>query len=263
MALAQSIPRVLKSSPDPEAEHTVFISVPQPEAPLPPPSAYDSIADLQPEIEPTPSSNGGSVWTSVNLDVKMGLARLHLYDDSVFQEADLKMGGIAKFALSDASLRYKTLTDGASEAELVIKSFTMSNTCSGSTKFREIIPAAQHDRNQFMILFTSSGGPTASSLAIVTVDSPKIIFSVDPVFSLLDFFSSGIESGYDNLESEETQKDISTTNNQTSTIDFRIDLHDVTISVLESDMDPETQAIQLSVKQVLISQQVRVFVTFC
>ena len=38
--------------------------------------------------------------------------------------------------------------------------------------------------------------------------------------------------------------------------DFRVDLHDVSVSILEDDTHADTQAIKLSVKQLLVSQQV-------
>ncbi len=39
---------------------------------------------------------------------------------------------------------------------------------------------------------------------------------------------------------------------------FRIDLHDVSITVLEDDLDPDSQAIRLTVAQVSLSQQASV-----
>jgi vacuolar protein sorting-associated protein 13A/C len=111
-----------------------------------------------------------------------------------------------------------------------------------------------------MVLFTTSGGVDASTLAIITVDSPKIIFSVDPVFALLKFFRS-TEPSSDEVSTpvpvEQPSSEVKSSN-PISTVDFRFDLHDVTISVLESDSVAETQAIQLSIKQILLSQQVSV-----
>ena len=260
MRLADSIPKVLAATN--ETEIGSQAALPSTTHPATSPSAQSSpietsAVDLKPEIEAA-----GRIWTSVDLVLAVRAVRLHLYDGGATMESDLKTHGVARFALTSSSFRYKALSDGAAEAELVIKSLTMSNTRVGPTKFREIIPAAQHHRDQFMVLYTTSGGTNPSSLVIMTVDSPKVIFSVDPVFALLGFFSSGSElKSSDASETNDAVRTVAKTGTsdsipQPASIDFRIDLHDVTISVLESDTIAETQAIQLSVKQVLISQQV-------
>ena len=255
MQLTDSIPKLFSAIPEAESESQPISSYSTTSSSLPA-LADSSTVDLQPEIEPS-----GHVWTSVDLVLTVKNVTLHLYDGAATLESDLKNGGIARLALTDSNVRYKALSDGAAEAELVIKSFTMSNTRSGPTRFREIIPAAQHHRNQFMVLYTTTGGTSPCSLAIVTVDSPNIIFSVDPVFALLDFFSTASKPECGEMLDANSVRTVVKTSTHDSThqpisIDFRIDLHDVTISVLESDTIAETQAIQLSVKQVLISQQV-------
>jgi vacuolar protein sorting-associated protein 13A/C len=260
MRLVDSIPKVLAATSETDIEsQAALLSTTQPSvppSPLPAPVETPAI-DLKPEIEPA-----GRIWTSVDLVLTVKSVKLHLYDGGAMMESDLKTHGVARFSLTNNCLRYKVLSDSAAEAEFVIKSFTMSNTRVGPTRFREIIPAAQHNRDQFMVLYTTSGGTNPSSLVLVTVDSPKIIFSVDPVFALLGFFSNASESGSDGASETNDNVRIAaktgTPNSisQPTSIDFRIDLHDVTISVLESDAIAETQAIQLSVKQVLISQQV-------
>ncbi|KAF8516153.1 hypothetical protein BU17DRAFT_51124 [Hysterangium stoloniferum] len=262
MELARTVPKVLGESSETETDSSLSPVPPQstsstPVAPAQSPALNGQAVDLQPEIEPASFANGRRIWTTLCVGLTIGTVKLHLYDDTAKLETDLKNSGIVRFALNDTRLRYKSLSDGASEAELVLKSFTMSNTRSGSSKFREIIPAAQHHRTQFTILFTTSGDSAASSLAIITVESPKIIFSVDPVFALLKFFSSS-QPSTDNVSSSvpvAQPPNEAKSNNQSRKLEFRLDLHDVTISVLESDSIAETQAIQLSIKQILISQQ--------
>jgi hypothetical protein len=141
---------------------------------------------LRPELRATSQRS----WTSFDLVVSVMAVKLHLYDSLAHSEQQLKEHGIARFALNGSTLRYKALSDGSGEAQVVLKSFTMSNTRPGANAFREIIPAAQHDRNQFMLLYTMANGPTSTSLAVLTVDSPKIILAVDPIISLLEFISS-------------------------------------------------------------------------
>lgn len=93
-----------------------------------------------------------------------------------------------------------------------------------------------------------------SSLAILTIETPKIIFAVDPVIAMLDFFTSPFQNGTSSRQEAGIQYDASQING--GTFDYRVDLHDASISVLENDADPETQAIELTISQVLLSQQV-------
>ena len=220
-------------------------------------------SNLHVDLEPELRSSLNNVWTSLDLVVSVNAVKLHLYDASAFCEDDLKDHGIARFALNDNTLRFKLLSSGAGEAQLVLRSFTMGNTQPGQTKYREMIPAAQHDRNQFMLLYSMAGGQ-GSSLAVLTVDSPQIIFAVDPVISLLEFFTdtedasttdtdmaafAGVK-GPDAVAAPQVQAQ-----NQ-GTVDFRLDLHDVSVSVLENDVDSESRALRLYVSQISISQQV-------
>lgn len=250
--LSQSVSRVLRVDSQREFPTQLAISASIPSSPA---SSHSSI-NLEPELRK--ADGGHAVWTTLELAVFVNTIKLHLYDAGAHSESNLQQYGIARFALNNNSLRYKSLSDGATETQLVVKSFTMSNSQPGRTRFREIIPAAQHGRNQFMLLYSATSGPAGTALAVVTVDSPQIIFSMDPVFALLEFFTS--RAAVDSPSPESTGPIISQSELPTEpqrTLDFRIDLHDVAISVLENDQDPNTQAIKLSVKQVLISQQVR------
>lgn len=217
-------------------------------------SAHSSI-NLEPEVR---VADAHRAWTTVDLVVSVNAIKLHLYGIGAHSEASLQQHGIARFALNNNTLRFKSLSDGASEAQLILQSFTMSNTEPGNTRFREIIPAAQHDRNQFMVLYNTTGGQSGTALAVVTIDSPQIIFSMNPVFALLEFFAKQARpepSAQASLEQTNQQSEASVIEAQ-GALDFRLDLHDVAISVLEDDQDINTQAIRLSIQQILISQQV-------
>ena len=216
-------------------------------------------ADLQPEVSAGSNPSGPRSWTTLDLLVTLDVVKLHLYDEFASSEQSLKEHGITRMALNSCRLKAKMLSDSASEAEVVLKSFTMSNTRPGNTKFREIIPGAQHNRNQVMILYTSSGGADSSAIAIVTVDSPQIIFAVEPIIGLLEFFTSAFKS--QPQDEDEDSEAVTSPGSQpaasSGSFDFRFDLHDVSVSILEDDTSSDTQAIRLTVKQLLVSQQVR------
>lgn len=211
--------------------------------------------DLEPELRVTSQRS----WASLDLVVSIMVVKLHLYDTLAYSEQELTDRGIARFALNDSALRFKLLSDGSGEAQVVLKSFTVSNTRPGQNLFREIIPAAQHDRNQFMLLYTMAVGPNSPSLAVLTVDSPRIIFAVDPVIALLEFFSSAFDVSDDNQAAvvpSPAQTSMPPTHQNRASLEYRIDLHDVSISILENAADADSQAIRLHIAQISVSQQV-------
>ncbi|KIM85199.1 hypothetical protein PILCRDRAFT_817197 [Piloderma croceum F 1598] len=254
MALTQSIPKVLAGAPEGSAEAESAAST----KPSSSPKTSDEVqVDLEPELRAIVAPDGNNrSWTTLDLVVTVDAIKLRLYDEKATTEDNIKDHGIVRFALNDNTLRFKMLSDGAGEAQVILKSFTMSNTMPGNSKFREIIPAAQHDRNQFMILYTISKGVNSSSLAIITVDSPQIIFAVEPVIALLHFFTNTFvtkETLAPPSAGFSAQNEVN--DYQPSHLDFRVDLHDVSVSILENDADPGSQAIRLSINQILLSQQ--------
>lgn len=260
LTLSQIIPRVFANVTALSAEDTARLSMNPSQSPPKTErsqSSTNALIDLGPELRPSLSENGLKPWSTIDLIVKMNAVKLHLYDGQATLEENRKDHGIARFALNGTTLRYKMLSNNASEAELVLKSFTMSNTRPGNTVFREIIPAANHDRNQFMVLFTTSGKPNDASLAIVTIDAPQIIFSMDPVFALVNFFTSlpsqasSVGSASQTIHPKDAPKD-----DAPFLLNFRVDLHDILIRVLEDDTRADSRAISLSIKQILASQQV-------
>ncbi|KAL0581607.1 Vacuolar protein sorting-associated protein 13 [Marasmius crinis-equi] len=245
MQLLQSIPRVLEGAPTGTAQAE--------SATIEPTSRASSTGVSQ--ALAAGSGNNKRAWTTLDLVVSMETVKLHLYDEQTFRESDTKDHGIAKFALNHSSLRFKMLSDGAQEAQVVLKSFTMNNTRPGASKFREIIPAAKHDRNQFMILYTRPGGPQGTPQAILSIDTPQIIFAVHPVFGLLKFFTSGVTTQTPEQSEDSAVQAETTQEAPASSFDFRLELHDISISVLEDDSDPDSQSIKLGIKRVLLSQQ--------
>jgi vacuolar protein sorting-associated protein 13A/C len=224
----------------------------------------ETSASLQPELVIPSVESGAKPWVTMDLVLTIGAVKLHLYDEHA-TERNLRDCGIARFALNNNSLRMKMLSNGSYEAQVILKSFTMSNTRKGDTKFREIIPAAQHERNQVMVLYSVAGGRDNSSVAIVTVDSPQLILAIDPMFALLDFatgpFSTQPQPGAASTVQARTSGTQAAsqgpdTQGQGGGIGFRFDMHDVVVSILEDETSADSRAIRLYVRQLLLSQQV-------
>ena len=278
IGLSRAIPRILQGAPQGEVQADQSLSIKNPSA-TPPDLDNDPTkisASLQPELIAPSVESGAKPWTTMDLVVTIGTVKLHLYDERA-TERNLRDCGIARFALNNNSLRMKMLSNGSFEAQVILKSFTMSNTRKGDTKFREIIPAARHERNQVMVLYSAAGGRDNSSVAIVTVDSPQLILAIDPMFALLDFamspFNTPAPQPQPGAASTAQVKTGSTqalaqeldTPAQGGGVGFRFDLHDVAVSILEDETSVDSRAMRLYVRQLLLSQQVssRCYHPFC
>ena len=263
MALSRSIPLIFAGVPEgtthAELSTSERLTVERPNT-----TYHEPAVDLHPELEGQPGT--ANPRTTLDLVLTITTVKLQLYGRQATSEANLKEHGIARFALSDNSVRVKMLSDGAMEAQVVLRSFTMSNTAPGPSKFREIIPAAQHDRNQFMLLYTTSGGSEPSSLALLTVDSPHILFSLSPVFALTEFFTSAFDTSNSVVDyTAEAPKPLeegkaNAPAAERAPLQYRIDLCDVSVSLLEDDLDADSQAIRLTVAQISFLQQVCFYV---
>ncbi|KAI6162193.1 vacuolar protein sorting-associated protein 13 [Pisolithus thermaeus] len=253
--LSRSIPRVFASDTVAHMDSTMPPSSNQVDESSHNEGKRLSGVNLEPEVRITTAIEGARPWTIIDLVASVNVIKLHLYDTGASTEATLRNHGIVRLALNDTTLRCKSISDGALEAQLVLKSFTMNDTRIGPSKFREIIPAADHDRNQFMTLYTSSG---TSSLMIVTVDSPHIIFAIEPLIALISFFTSAPPAAVDDGDAAD---DKSRPSAPQSDLAVRLELHDVSISVLEEDSNVHSQAIKLYIDQILLCQQASFFTT--
>ncbi|KAL5518944.1 VPS13 [Sanghuangporus vaninii] len=257
VALSRSIPAVFAGSTPVDAATSQALVKPQ----LP---RSDAQTDLLPELSPKLPSSGKLTVKKLDLVLSMQVVKLHLYGPGALSEDNLSDHGIAKFALSGTTMTSDVLLSGALQSQLWIKSFTMSNTKPGPSKFREIIPAADHDRDQFHCLFTLSEGPEASSQIVATFDSPHIIFSVEPIFALSNFFSSAFDPEKNPTSStpstnealEQTAKpSVSNEGHSSPTMSFRFDLYDAMVNILEDDQKNDAQAIRISLARLSLSKQ--------
>ena len=258
MRVLETIPRILDVDQGASPPHPSSGQVRDPEnsdvvASTPP--------DLSPELQSLASPEKGSSRVFLEFVFTVDTVRLQLYNAEAKHESDFNNTGIARFVLSEGTVRAKSLADGGTEAEIILRSFTMTNTCPGSSRFKEIIPLQKNrTQAQVMVMYSTSGtGGNQSAFVIVTIDSPKVLFALDPVFALFAFFTSGFsnsspEPSHPRETDPEEHPGFSSVSQ--SRLGFRVDLHDVSLTLLENDEDLNSRAITLSIKQILMSQQV-------
>jgi vacuolar protein sorting-associated protein 13A/C len=221
--------------------------------------------DLLPELPSEGKDAEGhpvALKSTVELSFESGTIYLELFTLDAISSETLEEASLARFSLNGTAVKYKLLSDNSMEAEVAIRSLTVHDTRpSRLTQFREIIPASKRVDNQFMIQYSQSGGLDKSSMANVAIDSPKIIFSLDPVFALLDFFTSAFPPAPEDDEEldeslKEADEQIIDPNPPTeSTFALRLNVTSPTIILLANPEQADSEAVVLSINQIEMSQQ--------
>mgnify|MGYP001587833908 CR=1 FL=1 len=101
-----------------------------------------------------------------------------------------------------------------------------------------------------------------SAFANVTIDSPKVIFSLDPLLALLDYFMSAFRQAQvvappspDDEPNALPIADAPAANEpSTSTFAFLVNVVSPTISLLDNPERADSEAVILSVSQVWMAQ---------
>ena len=289
MELSKSVPNAFGTEPDqdevdildelPEAtaEPAKKAVVTQPrKTPIEEEKAYHPV-NQRPELE-----SSDDAWTKVDFHFrakKIGLELILAKDDERVE--DLEASSLSKFALNETEVKVCVKSDESLESELLIKSFTIRDSRKRETnKFRKIMSLINDDVKQFMASVTISGGKDRHLIAILTVDSPRVIFALDYIFAVQSFASSAFppqeQSQVDELPEEaaipeESDSDVGTPIEQRPakfeskanpvvkanpmTMSFRINVVDAQVILIANPTISNSEAIVLGTKQVLFSLQ--------
>lgn len=191
----------------------------------------------------------------------------------------LEDASLSKFSLNDTRVKLRMLTDGSLESELLIHSFSIRDSRrQDSNKFRNIMSLINNDvQQQFMASVTMSPGPEKHLIAMLTIDSPRIMFALDYLSALQAFSNSAfaseespveaIEEEADSAEESEMASDAATSDkgatevstgdaaDGSTTVSFRVNLVDAQVIMVANPAIPHSEAIVLGTKEILISRQ--------
>ena len=284
LELSRSIPAAFASDPaelseeDIEQEFAVTDTKPTKEATilerkLDPES--DAVTSQSPEIRTTPTS-----WTKIDMIFKAGALTLELIQASETEPVkDLDAASLSVFSLNDTKIKMRMINDGSLESELLIRSFTISDTRKRETnKFRKIMSLFNREvKQQFMANLSVSGGATKEAVVILTIDSPKIILALDYIFAILDFVNRATsvednnvieEAGDDDDDLSDISEDLLSHNERqsketskkgdgsaTTNVSFRLNLVDAQVVLLANPASSISEAIVLGTKHVLLAKQ--------
>lgn len=240
----------------------------------------DSSAHQGPELEPSSDK-----WTKVDLVFnaeKIGLELILAKEDEPV--GDLEAASLSIFAFNDSKVKLRMKSDNSLESELLINSFTIKDSRTKETnKFRKVMSLINDDvKQQFMASISISGGQERHLIAMLTIDSPRIILAFDYLFALQAFANTAL-STEEPMQVEDTVQDgilpveesdsgISTpveshpekfhgkpeteeANESSMSMSFRINIVDPQIILIANPAISNSEAIVLGTKQVLLSQQ--------
>lgn len=293
LAISRSVPAAFSGDADAqteEAEQAVddgtlrrAQTLPRTERP-----SEDDDVDMAPEL-----GSHRDTWTKLDLVFRVHTIGLELINARDGQPVgDLKSASLGRFSLDDSRLKTRMQANGSLEAEFVIQSFTIYDSRPRDTnKFRRIMTSGNKSVQQFMASVTMSGGKERNLIAMVAIDSPRIIFALDYLFALQNFIMIGLQTEEplpiedDDTESPEesdadsmqvsiaprlpshmsTRSSISTKSVKKTdpknedqpamTIAFRVNIVDAQVILIANPLSASSEAIVLGTKQVLLSRQ--------
>lgn len=219
-------------------------------------------------------------WTKLDFVFKVGAIALELIRSKEGEPiGDVEAASLSKFSLNDTNMKVRMISDGAVEAELVVQSFSIRDSRQmGANKFRKIMSLINNDvKQQFMASVSISGGKERNLIALLTIDSPRMILALDYLFALQAFVNAGLAAD-EPLEIEEDIAEEDTdseddlvsevdvkTSRQTATpaepaqenmsVSFRVNLVDAQVVLIANPALANSEAIVLGTKQVLVSKQ--------
>ncbi|KAJ5297564.1 hypothetical protein N7508_007813 [Penicillium antarcticum] len=233
-----------------------------------------------PEGPSTNDNETKETWVRLDMIFKVDSVGLELILANDNQPVGrLEDSSLSKFSLNDTRVKLRMLTDGSLESELLIHSFSIRDSRKqDSNKFRNIMSLINNDvQQQFMASVSMSGGAEKHLIAMLTIDSPRIMFALDYLSALQSFSQSAFasEEPAEIVEEESETPEESETGSVTvassdkavteapsgeaaggsMTVSFRVNLVDAQVIMVANPTIPHSEAIVLGTKEVLISHQ--------
>ncbi|KAG9656818.1 vacuolar protein sorting-associated protein 13, partial [Aureobasidium melanogenum] len=286
LELSRSIPEAFATDPDDEIEEHVKEELPA--TTVQDAKSISGDSDNKEEESPqSPTHLGPEIgadddtWTKLDLVFKVGTIGLELISSKATKPVgDLAASSLSKFSLNETHVKLGMVSDGSLESELLVQSFTITDTRTHEkNKFRKIMSLINTDvKQQFMASVSISGGKERNLIALLTIDSPRIILALDYLFAVQHFINVGltpdepliisdedVESvGEEDVASMSTSTELagaqqpetkSAEDGSSMSVSFRVNIVDAQIILIANPAITNSEAIVLGSKQILVSQQ--------
>ncbi|KAI1272115.1 hypothetical protein F5Y07DRAFT_311873 [Xylaria sp. FL0933] len=244
-------------------------------------SSDDHLVDLSPEL-----GSHDNTWTKLDLVFtihKVGLELINAPEGRPVGNTDT--ASLSRFSLDDSKLKLRMLANSSLEAEFVIHSFTIYDSrARDGNKFKRIMTSSNKSVQQFMATISIAEGKERNMIAVVVIDSPRVIFALDYLFAIQKFITIGLqvdEPAQEIIESPTETPDVSDTESMQvqwterrsesesrtaaqneseaeqskMSVAFRLNIVDAQVILIANPFSSSSEAIVLRTKQVLLSQQ--------
>lgn len=241
--------------------------------------------DVEPATQQQPElGNDSEAWTKIDLlfkAPKIGLELILAKDDEPV--VDLAAASLSKFSINDTNVKLRMKSDDSLESELLINSFTIQDSRTKETnKFRKIMSLINNEvKQQFMASVSISGGKDRHMMAMLTIDSPRIILAVEYLFAVQAFANTAFSSDEsiqveDEISDSEPsdddqsramtpvdgqagkvqkQSETGSQDESSMSMSFRINIVDAQVVLIANPTISNSEAIVLGTEQILLSQQ--------
>lgn len=292
LELSTSVPAVFAGDTDDNVEE-LSKDIPtegETKAILPKEKGASNNEEAQVHLHPELGTHTGT-WTKLDLVFKMGNIGMELLVcDPNEPIEDVVNASLSKFSLNKTHVKLRMISDGSIESEILIQSFTINDSRHQETnKFRKVMSSTNTEGSQFMASVTISSGSQRNLIAMLTIDSPRIIFALDYIFAVKDFVMTGLaieeeaapfdpdmttsaeDSGADDtsqdtfdgddlvgsrIPTSKSRKSIENESKQEGmNISFRVNIVDAQVILIANPGSTSSEAIVLGTKQVLVAQQ--------
>ena len=288
LELSNTIPNAFGADPDDQIDEEVMEELPKSTV-----EPAKKLTDKAVKEEKEPSSpthqgpelkSSSETWTKIDFAFDAPMIALELVLAKEGEPVgDIESASLSKFALNDTKVKLRMKTDDALESELLIDSFTITDSRKHETnKFRKIMSLINDDvKQQFMASLTMSGGKDKHMIAMLTVDSPRVIMAIDYLLAIQAFVNSAFRTeealpievaSQEGLSGNETDSGISTpierdshgvailpeaegTSESSMSMSFRVNIVEAQVILIANPTISNSEAIVLGTKQLLVSQQ--------
>ena len=213
------------------------------------------------------------IFTAMSIGLELVLAK----DDEPV--GNVEAASLSKFTINETNVKVRMKSDDSLESELLINSFIIHDSrTKENNKFRKIMSLINDEvKQQFMASVTISGGKDRHLIAMLTIDSPRVIFALDYIFALQAFVNSafpteeppqieensndgGTDSGITTPAEQEQpiskpKSDDEAPEEGSMNMSFRINVVEAQMILIANPTINNSEAIVLGTEQVLISKQ--------
>ncbi|KAA1100602.1 hypothetical protein PGTUg99_027292 [Puccinia graminis f. sp. tritici] len=261
LALASSIPKILDLSelnqdstrPKPVSNPDSRLSHPNTKPEFSKPRLIEQSSQVS--SSSTSKQAAVAVWVTMELAFTVTNVTLELFDATITPSETERNNSLAKFSLTGIRAFSNTKSDGSMKAEMLLKALrTIDTRAWKATKFREIVPVAEHDSDQLALSYKQTEAYSSVNLEL---DSPNLILSLDFLFAIQAFLTDS--RSLVNPAATESPQDLSKStpsgNQPTSTFHYSVNVIRPKLTIISDPEKSDSDSVHLIIDKFSVNQQ--------